>query len=78
MSMPVAPGRAWVNATPTVRLKAGVMALGVDPGRIYDVGADGRLLITKQLNRPDSQGFASIVVVQHWTEELKRLAPLKF
>jgi dipeptidyl aminopeptidase/acylaminoacyl peptidase len=40
----------------------------------YDVAADGRFLM---LQRPDGgdAGSASIVVVQNWTEELKRRVP---
>ena len=41
----------------------------------YDVSTDGkRFLMVKQ---PANQAAPQIVVVQNWTEELKRLAPTK-
>lgn len=44
-----------------------------DSGRTYDVAADGRFLTIKDA-APD-RAPSSIVVVQNWLEELKRLAP---
>jgi eukaryotic-like serine/threonine-protein kinase len=47
----------------------------VNQGRTYDVSADGnRFLRFKEERSPDATP-PSIVVVQNWTEELKRLVP---
>jgi hypothetical protein len=44
-------------------------------GRTYDVSADGkRFLLVK---RPANQAAPRIIVVQHWFEELRRLAPIQ-
>jgi hypothetical protein len=41
----------------------------------YDVSTDGkRFLMVKQ---PANQAAPQIVVVQNWTEDLKRMAPTK-
>ncbi len=42
--------------------------------RTYDVAPDGRFLMIQEDQRPSS---ASLVVVQNWLEELKRLAPTR-
>ena len=49
---------------------------GFVPGsaRSFDVGPDGRFLM---IEANDTATSASIVVVQNWFEELKRLAPGK-
>jgi len=49
---------------------------GPAPGRPYDVAADGRFIMIKD-NPPNSaqRPGPSLVVVQNWIEELKRLAP---
>ena len=42
----------------------------------YDVARDGRfLMIQPEANAGDAPSESSIVVVQNWTEELKRLVP---
>jgi len=40
----------------------------------YDVARDGRFLMIQQ-SPSSTEGAASIVVVQNWFEELKRLVP---
>ena len=43
----------------------------------YDVARDGRfLMIQPEANAGDAPTQSSIVVVQNWTEELKRLVPI--
>jgi Tol biopolymer transport system component len=43
----------------------------------YDVAPDGRfLMIQPQADAGDAESRSSIVVVQNWTEELKRLVPI--
>ncbi len=48
-----------------------------DPGvRTYDVAADSRFLMIQSVDEAGSQpALASIVVVQNWTDELKRRVP---
>jgi hypothetical protein len=41
----------------------------------YDVAPDGRFLLLKNDSPDGVAARRSIVVVQHWTEELKRLVP---
>jgi hypothetical protein len=48
---------------------------GPAPGRPYDLARDGRFLMIKE-NARDLRS-ASIIVVQNWFEELKRLVPAK-
>jgi hypothetical protein len=48
-----------------------------EPGvRTYDVAADGRFLMIQPAETGDAQA-ASIVVVQNWTEEVKRRVPAR-
>ena len=45
---------------------------------MYDVSADGhRFLMIKDSVTDETAAAASIVVVQHWHEELKRLVPTR-
>ena len=49
---------------------------GPAPGRSYDVAADGRFIMIKDDTPSSAQRPGpSLVVVQNWIEELKRLAP---
>jgi hypothetical protein len=50
----------------------------VTPGsRPYDIAPDGRFLIIRSGQADAGAGTApQIVVVQNWTEELKRLVPV--
>lgn len=41
----------------------------------YDVGPDGRFLLLKSVS-PGEDPRRGIVLVQHWTEDLKRLVPV--
>ena len=46
------------------------------PGRTFDVSADGqRFLMVKAGGASDASAPVTIVVVQNWHEELKRLVP---
>jgi hypothetical protein len=50
--------------------------VGPAPGRPYDVAADGRFIMIKDHETIGEQRQRStLVVVQNWIEELKRLAP---
>ena len=44
--------------------------------RTYDVAADGRFLMIKSA-APDGGAVPSLFLVQHWFDELKRLAPAR-
>ena len=80
--MPVGVERAlsWAATTPTVLVKVGyVTNLGGNNGLMYDISADGqRFLMIKEGGGTDQIAAPpQIIVVQHWTEELKRLVPAK-
>jgi len=51
----------------------------VDIGRSYDVSPDGQrfLMIKDGDGTAQTAASRSIIVVQHWGEELKRLVPSK-
>jgi serine/threonine protein kinase len=53
-------------------------AFAVDTERSYDISPDGqRFLMIKEGGADGTAAPASIIVVQHWVEELKRLVPTK-
>jgi serine/threonine-protein kinase len=74
----VAPGKTWGPTTPT-RLFEGRRygATASQRGRTYDVSPDGsRFLMIKAVARQgQTAATASLVVVQNWAEDLKRLVP---
>ena len=62
--------RCWSRRA-TSRFRAGA-------GRSYDISPDGqRFLMIKEGGADGTAAPASIIVVQHWVEELKRLVPTK-
>jgi hypothetical protein len=79
MSVRVEPGATWTASTPT-KLIDGPYYRG-DSGlfRTYDVSLDGTrfLMIKEGAGSNQSPAPPSIVVVQNWFEELKRLLPTK-
>jgi len=73
----VEAGRTWVAATP-VQLFRGdyLFATGANT-RTFDIAPDGkRFLMVKDIETANAPQ-ASIVVVEHFDEELKRLVPIK-
>ena len=73
MSMPVARGTTWTPATPEKLIDAPYYG---GTTRNYDVSPDGkRFLMIKQGGGDQTPAPTSIVVVQNWPQELKRLAP---
>jgi serine/threonine protein kinase/Tol biopolymer transport system component len=77
MSVPVAPGAAFTPGTPAKLLDAPYDFDQPGSSRMYDVSGDGkRFLMIKDIETPNAPQ-ASIVVVEHWFEELKRLVPTK-
>ena len=71
---------SWSAATPTMIMKEGYVTTPAgNPGRNYDISPDGqRFLMIKQGAVPGQAAApTSIIVVQNWGEELKRLVPTK-
>ena len=71
--------QSWSATTPTTLLKTGgyfTIPAG-NPGRTYDISPDGqRFLMIKQGDGSGQTAAAtSLIVVQNWAEELKRLVP---
>jgi Tol biopolymer transport system component len=82
MTVPVERGGIWQNGAPVQLFRgrynftgsAGAQTLGGTVGRTYDVAPNGRFLMIKEAAANDSV-TTNIVVIQNWTEELKRLVP---
>ena len=77
MSVPVERGATWTAGNPTKLFDGQYFGEGAFLGRAYDVSPDGqRFLMIKPVGGSDQAATAvNVVVVQHWTEELKRLVP---
>ena len=68
-------GAKWSSSSPAKVVEGPYMTRSLRDKPTYDVSTDGkRFLMVKQ---PANQAPPQIVVVQNWTEELKRLAPTK-
>ena len=79
MAVPVdARGSTW-SAGPAVRLFNGRYYNGGDTvsSRQYDVSLDGQQFLMIKQGARNSDAATSIIVVQNWFEELKRLVPVK-
>ena len=79
MSVRVERGAAaWAAGTPT-KLFTGqyfYMPQAVGEGRTYDVAPNGqRFLMIKEIRSDAAAGPQNFIVVQNWSEELKRLVP---
>jgi serine/threonine-protein kinase len=79
MRVGVAPGSTWVPTAPTKLFEARYGAARNQNGRTYDISPDGkRFLMIKPVGGADqTAGPTSLVVVQNWREELKRLVPTR-
>ena len=78
MGVGVARGPSWAATTPTLVVKEGYFTNLNWWGRSYDISPDGqRFLMIKEGGAAATAAPASIIVVQHWVEELKRLVPTK-
>jgi eukaryotic-like serine/threonine-protein kinase len=76
MGVGVARGPSWAATTPTLVVKEGYFTNLNWWGRSYDVSPDGqRFLMIKEGGIDGTAAPPSIIVVQHWVEELKRLVP---
>jgi serine/threonine-protein kinase len=72
-----AKGATWKNRAP-MKLFEPRYYIGFNSGRSYDVSQDGqRFLMIKPAEGSDKAASPNLIVVQHWTEELKRLVPTK-
>ena len=73
-----ASGATWNAGTPT-KLLEGAIAHGiVNTGRTFDVSPDGqRFLMIKAPGADATAAPPSLIVVQHWDEELKRVVPTR-
>jgi len=81
MRVGVERSATWAATTPTKVLGPGSYynSDGGYVGRTYDVSPDGqRFLRIKEGDGTDQTAApASLIIVQHWIEELKRLVPIK-
>ena len=80
MRVGVERAQSWAATTPTILLKEGYFtAPGGNPGRTYDISPDGqRFLMIKSGDGSDQTASpTSLIVVQHFDEELKRLVPIE-
>ena len=78
MRVGVVPGPSWSATPPAVLVKEGYATSTGNPGRWYDFDPRRqRFLMVKEGGGEGTAAPASIVVVQNWIEELKRLAPAK-
>jgi serine/threonine-protein kinase len=78
MGVGVARGSSWEATTPTLVVKEGYLTNLNWWGRSYDVSRDGqRFLMIKEGGGDRTAAPVSIIVVQHWVEELKQLVPTK-
>ena len=76
MRVGVVRGASWVATTPALVVNEGYFTNPVWWGRSYDVSPDGqRFLMIKEGGTDRSAAPTSLIVVQHWVEELKRLVP---
>jgi eukaryotic-like serine/threonine-protein kinase len=69
-------GTTWSASTPTKIFEGRYFTFGASSSRMYDVSADGaRFLMIKQVATDPGAAPPQIIVIQNWTEELKRLVP---
>jgi serine/threonine-protein kinase len=77
MGVRVEPGALWRNSTPAPIVRGEYFYASSGLGRTYDIAADGqRFLMIKEAGNAEASAVPRIVVVQNWTEEVKRLVPV--
>jgi serine/threonine-protein kinase len=74
VAVSVERGTGWRNGRPTQVVPPGYF-FGGEVVRAYDVSPDGRRFLMIKQNRPEGTAAQYLVLVQNWTEELKRLVP---
>ena len=77
MHVVVEHGATWMATEPAKVLDRPVPFISTYAGRSYDVSPDGQRFLIPDYVMPfnASAGPASLIVVQNWLEELKRLVP---
>ena len=73
MRVEVALGPTWAATAPTKLFEGRYGAEASQTGRTFDIAPDGQRFLMIKPADADRAGPTSIVVVQNWTEELKRL-----
>jgi len=76
-AVPVESGTTLVAGRPQVLFDIAMLAptAGIRP---YDIAPDGRFIVIRPAEEEVGSGTApSLILVQNWTEELKRLVPVK-
>jgi len=77
MAVQIEPGSAWRSGPPTQMLPARYFDNSGTTGRSFDVTADGQRFLMIKEGGGDDTSPPQAVVVQNWTEELKRLVPAR-
>jgi serine/threonine-protein kinase len=79
MRVGLARGPTWAATTPTKLFEGRYGAGANQSGRTYDITPDGKrfLMIKAGVSADQAAVPTSLVVVQNWREELKRLAPTR-
>jgi len=78
MRVGVERGLSWEATTSTQVVKEGYYTIPQWWGLSYDISADGQRFLMLKEGGPDGTAAPpSIIVVQNWAEELKRLLPTK-
>jgi Tol biopolymer transport system component len=80
MRVGVERGASWSATTPTMLVKEGYYTVpGGNPGRTYDSSPDGQRFLMIKSGGASDQGAAplTLVVVQHFDQELQRLVPTR-
>ena len=70
-----ATGTTWRAGQPVQLFRPGYSVGNGTTGRTYDLSADGKRFV--MIRMPDGTGRPEVIVVQHFNEELKRVAPNK-
>jgi serine/threonine-protein kinase len=78
MGVQVGAGPAWTASAPRQILHAGYSRGNFAAASTYDISPDGkRFLMIKRVEDKGESDPVTLVVVQNWFEDLKRLVPLK-
>jgi serine/threonine-protein kinase len=75
MGVRVEEGSAWRHSPPAQVLPAGYFDGTATNGRTFDIAPDGRRFLMIKQGGGDEAAPQNLIVVQHFFEELKRLAP---
>ena len=78
MRVGVERAQSWAATTPTLLIKEGYLTVPAgNIGRTYDISPDGQRFLLIKAGGGAEQAAAPItlIVVQHFDEELKRLVP---